>query len=321
MKIAKNTYVEIAVTKMARVAAKMYMATGAGRRFMAKYITAVQKGTGKRKQYEEQGIHVPSFLFASVSTTGGGLYADSQPQGSDAPEMTADEWRSMFEQASSLGVVMILMSGREPLTRRDVLAVAGEYPQIFFTAVIDSALMDDNAIDFCAAHPNIRPVLNVDGGNANPEDVFAPYRQVTAILKKKKIPFGASITATNQNIDLMVDHTLATEMRKNGCILISFVGYMPLAGAGNDSLKPNKAELARLDAYVERLKEEFLDIIIMQFPHDVVPMGGSHSDQRGFLSINARGKMETYPQPETMVSLDMNVRNTSLLDAIQAFDV
>src|SRR5262245_50968650 len=67
----------------------------------------------------------------------------SNPVALNSPqnELTTDEWARVFDEASSLGVVQIHLTGGEPLARPDILEIVGRaYKLGLYTNLITSGI-------------------------------------------------------------------------------------------------------------------------------------------------------------------------------------
>ena len=120
--------------------------------FMARFAAASRKASQRREENERTGLHVPSYLIASITSSCNlhcaGCYSRANHATQDCvpqQQLTTEQWGSIFRQAEELGVSFILLAGGEPLLRFDVIEVAGKQPNILFR-IFDEA--DDLGISF-----------------------------------------------------------------------------------------------------------------------------------------------------------------------------
>lgn len=76
---------------------------------------------------DNEGLEVPPFLICSISTSCNlhckGCYARSNGIASDnaadqKPSLSPEQWKAIFEEASSLGINFALLAGGEPMMRK-----------------------------------------------------------------------------------------------------------------------------------------------------------------------------------------------------------
>ena len=102
-------------------------------------------------------MEVPPFLIASIATACNlqckGCYARKNGIAADpdAPQKTTlspDQWRAVFDEATSLGINFCLLAGGEPLTRRDILEQAAAVPNLTDCVELyrqaEEAILSDN---------------------------------------------------------------------------------------------------------------------------------------------------------------------------------
>ena len=96
--------------------------------FMAKFALASRKASKKRMDLEREGLHVPGFLIASITSSCNlhcaGCYSRCNNATNDEPpveQLTSGEWLRIFREADELGVSFIMLAGGEPMIRRDII--------------------------------------------------------------------------------------------------------------------------------------------------------------------------------------------------------
>ena len=106
--------------------------------FMAKFAAASRKASKTRLKLEREGLHVPGFLIASITSSCNlhcaGCYSRCSNATNDAPpvaQLTSGEWLRIFREADELGVSFIMLAGGEPMIRRDIIEAAGATAERF----------------------------------------------------------------------------------------------------------------------------------------------------------------------------------------------
>ena len=121
---------------------------------MLKFASAGKKASKKRAEAEKAGEHIPPFLISSI-TSGcnlhcAGCYSRSNGATNDCgpkDQLTAAEWRRIFDEAQDLGVSFILLAGGEPLLRWDVINEAAAKPDILFPIFTNGTFIGDKYMD------------------------------------------------------------------------------------------------------------------------------------------------------------------------------
>lgn len=301
-----NKMMDQGITQIMTTAGRFYLNNAKGRAFLMGVLPAMAKSTARRKKQEKEGLHVPPFLIASIASqcnlhcagcyarAGGGCGTTT-----GKADMDASQWGNIFDQASKLGVAFILLAGGEPFLRRDILELAGEYPNVIFPIFTNGTMLDEDAIQFVDNHRNLIPILSIEG-NAEETDFrrgTGTHEQIEAAmaaLKKRKILFGAAITVTKENMELVTRDDFLRSLEDQGCGVTLYVEYVP-AEAGTEDLVLDESEIKMLQAICLELRKSFRKMVILSFPGDEEEMGGCLASGRGFFHINPYGDAEPCP--------------------------
>ncbi|KNZ43095.1 radical SAM/SPASM domain-containing protein [Acetobacterium bakii] len=301
-----NKMMDQGIAQIMTTARRFYLNNAKGRAFLMGILPEMVKSTTRRKLQEKEGLHVPPFLIASITSqcnlhcagcyarAGGGCGTTISKA-----NMEADQWGNIFDQASRLGVAFILLAGGEPFLRRDILELAGEYPNVIFPIFTNGTMLDEETIELLNTHRNLIPILSIEG-NARETDArrgTGTHEQIEAVmaaLKKRKILFGTSITVTKENMALVTENEFLSALEDKGCGVTLYVEYVP-AEAGTDYLVLEQAEIKQLQAICLKLRKSFRRMVILSFPGDEEEMGGCLASGRGFFHINPYGDAEPCP--------------------------
>lgn len=289
--------------------------------FFLKAATNQQKAARLRAKHSQSGIEVPPLLIISITSRCNlnctGCYSKLLHLDEGA-EISTDKFRSIFTEASSLGISIILLAGGEPLVRRDVLEVAAEFPKIIFPLFSNGLLLDDEYAMFFAKNPHIIPVISLEGSEAETdfrrgEGVYKNFHQVIYLMNARQIFWGVSVTLTSQNFASSLSEDYAKGLMNMGCKLFFFVEYVPVAEGSEDLLlsEVQKSEVQpRVDALMSALSALFI-----AFPGDEDQYEGCLAAGRGFMHINPTGKVE--PCPFAPFS-DTDLRFSTLEEALKS---
>ncbi len=294
--------------------------------FMVKFAAASRKASKVRMKYEQEGLHVPGFLIASITSSCNlhcaGCYSrcnnatvDTEP----VAQLTAEEWLRIFREADELGVSFILLAGGEPMIRRDIIEEAGKLRNIIFPIFTNGTFINDRYFRLFDECRNLIPVLSIEGGKeiTDARRGAGIYDKVTAgmdAFREKGLIFGASITVTTENIREVTSEEFIGDLLLKGCRLAIFIEFVPVTEEARH-LAPGDAEREYLTKAMETLRQNFTEAVLLSFPGDELAMGGCMAAGREFFHINSHGGAE--PCPFSPYS-DINIRETSLKEAIRS---
>lgn len=294
--------------------------------FMAKYALASKNARKLRVRAEEKGEHIPPFLIASITSQCNlhcrGCYARENNACHDKEaesQLTAQEWLSLFEEATELGIGFILLAGGEPLIRRDIIKAAGKMQNILFPVFTNGTMIDQTYIELFDKYRNLVPVLSIEGNEETTdlrrgEGIYQKLIETMDSLKKQGVLYGVSITVTKENLQESVSTEFIQNLYQKGCKVVFFIEYVPIDET-TAYLAPEEAEREYLNDNLLSLRKQYSDLVFISFPGDEKTSGGCLAAGRGFFHINAHGGAE--PCPFSPYS-DTNIKNVSLKEAINS---
>lgn len=319
-------YMSNGVEKIVKNALKASLSNPRESIFMGKYALASKKATEKRRIAEENGEHVPPFLIASITSNCNlhcaGCYSRANHACKDcAPvdQLSDEEWKKIFDEASELGVGFILLAGGEPFIRRDVISIASKTPDILFPIFTNGTMVDDQYLKLFDKHRNLVPIISIEGGE-NTTDTrrgSGVYEKINTSMKQMKdagVLFGASVTVTTENMKEVLSDAFVNEMYAKGAKAVIFVEFVPVTEEAKH-LAPGDEERDFIKRELMRLRMEHDDMVIISFPGDEKTSGGCLAAGRGFFHINSHGGAE--PCPFSPYS-DLNVKEIGLKGAMNS---
>ena len=294
--------------------------------FMAKFALSSREASRRRAEAEKSGENIPPFLIASITSSCNlhcaGCYSrqnhactDSEP----VDQLTADDWKKVFSEAGDMGISFILLAGGEPLIRRDVIESAGEFPDILFPVFTNGILFNDEYIKLFNKKRNLLPVLSIEGHQEKTDErrgsgVYERVKKAMSRIRENNLIFGASVTATAENLKEVTSAAFLYELQSSGCKAVIYVEFVPVTEESKH-LAPNDREREYLSERLSEIRREYPDIVFISFPGDEKASGGCLAAGRGFFHINSHGGAE--PCPFSPYS-DINVKNTSLHEAMNS---
>ncbi len=294
--------------------------------FMARFAAASRKASERRAENEKAGLHVPSYLIASITSSCNlhcaGCYSRANHATEDcAPkqQLTTEQWESVFEQAEELGVSFILLAGGEPLLRYDVIEAAGKHPNLLFPIFTNGTFLGQQYFRLFDRCRNLIPVISIEGDqdltdSRRGEGVYGKVMDNMEQLQKQGLLFGCSITVTTENLDEVLSDEFVRSLYGRGCKAVFYIEFVPVTDEAQH-LAPGDAERERILGGIDRLRAEHPETVFVSFPGDEKSSGGCLAAGRGFFHINSHGGAE--PCPFSPYS-DINVAQTSLREAMNS---
>lgn len=289
--------------------------------FFLKAFLQQKRMAKRRRQWEEQGTHVPPFMIASITNRCNlrckGCYNQAL-HSTTGNEMSSDKLMQVIGEASDLGISIILLAGGEPLARPEITELASQNPDVIFPLFTNGMLIDSEKIDSFSRNKNLIPIISMEGHGAETDlrRGEGVYRHLTGVFKSLKeagIFFGTSITVTRENYSLVTGDAFITELVSTGCSLFFFIEYIPVS-EGTENLVLDDNMHKNLLHLSESLRKKYSALFIV-FPGDEEMFGGCLSAGRGFVHLNPEGRLE--PCPFAPYS-DTGVKDVSLKDALQS---
>ncbi len=294
--------------------------------FLVKFSKHARKATRIRQKYSEDGQNIPVFLIASITSSCNlhctGCYSRANDACSDDEplnQLSGDDWQDIFRQARDIGISFIVLAGGEPMIRQDVIKKATEFPEILFPIFTNGTMLDDDCMKLFDDNRNLVPIISIEGDEKTTDarrgdGVYGQLLSSMGEMRKKNIIFGASLTFTKGNLQNLLSEEFINMLHDFGCKVVFFIEYVPINEQTID-LAPSDDERDLLFSQINRLREEYSDMLFMSFPGDEKTSGGCLAAGRGFFHINSHGGAE--PCPASPYS-DINVKDTSLLEALNS---
>ncbi len=294
--------------------------------FMARFAAASRKASERRVENEKEGLHVPSYLIASITSSCNlhcaGCYSRANHATEDcAPrqQLTTEQWESIFVQAEELGVSFILLAGGEPLLRYDVIEAAGKHQNLLFPIFTNGTFLGQQYFGLLDRCRNLIPVISIEGDrnltdSRRGKGVYEKITDNMERLQKQGLLFGCSITVTTENLDEVLSDEFVRSLSGRGCKAVFYIEFVPVTDEAQH-LAPGDAERERIRQGIDRLRAEHPETVFVSFPGDEKSSGGCLAAGRGFFHINSHGGAE--PCPFSPYS-DINVAETSLKEAMSS---
>jgi MoaA/NifB/PqqE/SkfB family radical SAM enzyme len=199
--------------------------------------------TVRAKFIETYGVRPPEIILVSptkfCNLNCKGCYADSTAINEKLSWPVLDHLVS--DVTNLWGSRFVAFSGGEPLAYRDqgmgVLDLAERYPNVFFMMYTNGTLIDDETAKRMAKLGNVMPAISIEGMKASTdgrrgEGVFDRIVAAMDRLRREKVLFGLSITASRSNVEeVLSDEVIDFYFNKMGAHFAWLFQYMPIGRA------------------------------------------------------------------------------------------
>jgi MoaA/NifB/PqqE/SkfB family radical SAM enzyme len=283
-----------------------------------KAIKNQRNASKRREQMLVDGLQVPPMIIYSVTKRCNlrcvGCYHHAQHR--ENTDISSSRIRTLLEEASELGISIIVLAGGEPLMRKDLLDIVSDYPEIIFPVFTNGVMIDEKIIDKFRKNRHIVPIISIEGlkeetDNRRGTGIYSMILERFQMLDEANIFYGVSITVTQENLQTVTDDMFVRELCEKGVQVMVYVEYVPVeTGTENFVLTIDQRE--KLEKRLESLRREN-NALFINFPGDEKKLGGCLAAGRGFLHISQDGSVE--PCPASPFS-DTNIKETALKDAL-----
>ncbi len=243
-----------------------------------------------------------------------GCYSRGRP---DEDEFSTEELDILFGEASSYGVLAMIITGGEPLLRGDILGLMERYRRILFVFITNGSLMTPDIARRLAASGNIVTLVSMEGFPRHTDSRRGDGTHETALrairlLRNSGACYGFAATVTGDNAHHITTDEFIDTMVGLGCIVGYFVEYIPCGEEPRYDLVMNGEQRSKFRRRVLELRGK-KPIVLVHFPDDEYGKDGRCSAAgKTSIHINSQGDVE--PCPFVNIAVD-NVRREGLVSA------
>ena len=234
--------------------------------------------------------------------------------------LTFDEIDDIIRQGKELGVYMYIYTGGEPLVRKkDLIRLCETHSDCQFLCFTNATLIDEAFAGEMLRVGNFIPAISLEGDEASTDSrrgkgTYQKVMAATALLKRKRLPFGFSCCYTSANYESISSESFYDKMIDLGGLFVWYFHYMPVGKDAVPELLPTPEQ--RVGMY-HRIRDYRTrkPIFAMDFQNDAEYVGGCIAGGRRYLHINADGDVD----PCVFIHYsDSNLRQKTLLEALQS---
>lgn len=203
----------------------------------------------------------------------------------------------ILAEARDMGILFIVFSGGEPLTRReDLFQLIRKHNDMYFMFYTNGTLISQSVADQLHNLGNAGAVISLEGFEEATDarrgkGVYQKVMDAMERLKDRGVPFGTSLTATRKNIEEITSREFFEHLHEKGVMIAWYFLFMPVGQNPDVSLMPTPEQREYLRRRGQALRSEF-PMFIADFWNDAPYVGGCIAGGRNYLHITPRGDME-----------------------------
>jgi MoaA/NifB/PqqE/SkfB family radical SAM enzyme len=237
--------------------------------------------------------------------------------------LSLDEMRSIVSQGTELGTHIYMLTGGEPLIRKDdILTLCRENPNCMFLAYTNATLVDEKFCEDMKELGNLTLAVSIEGDEKSNdlrrgEGAYAKSIEALDMLKKHGLIYGISVCYTSQNIPVVTGDEFLDLMVEKGVRFAFYFNYMPVGKNADVSLLPKPDQREFMYKWLRKVRNTKTGkpMFFMDFQDDAEYVGGCIAGGRNYFHINSEGDME----PCVFIHYsDSNIRKKTLLEGLQS---
>ena len=276
-----------------------------------------------RESAKQYGIQIPwIILFDPTSSCNlhcEGCWASEYDR---SKNLTPEDMDSLVRQGKKLGIHEYVMTGGEPLCRKDdILRLARNHSDCGFMIFTNGTLVDQKLCEDLLDCKNILLVLSIEGFREETDarrgrGVFDRVVRAMDQMRDNGLVFGTSICYTRKNAGIVAGDEFLDFLIEKGVAFSWYFHYMPVGTDASADLIPTPQQREYLYHRIREVRgfEGGKPIFLMDFQNDGEFVDGCIAGGKHYCHINANGDVE----PCVFIHYsEANIHDTSLLDCLQ----
>lgn len=277
-----------------------------------------------RKNREKYGCNIP-WLILFDPTMACNMHCIGCWSGTygHKASLTYEEMDRIVTQGKELGVHIYMLTGGEPLVRKnDILRLCREHGDCFFAVYTNSTLITEDLCQKVRDLGNLTFLVSIEGtpetndarrGKGHYDSVM----HAMDLMKKYGIIFGTSICYTRNNIEAVTCDEFLNLIASKGAHFGFYFHYMPVGNNAVPELMPTPNQRRTMIDRIRFIRSADCNIPFypMDFQNDGEFVGGCIAGGRNYFHINSNGDAE----PCVFIHFsDSNIRDKSILEILQS---
>jgi PqqA peptide cyclase len=178
-------------------------------------------------------------------------------------ELSAEDWASIFQQASEIGVLQVHLTGGEPLVRSDLteLVRAARSAHLYVNLITSGVALDAGRLDALIEAGLDHIQLSFQDTEEELANEFAGARshalklRVAGILRERRIAFTMNLVVHRRNLDRIEEMIAFAEGSGAQRLEIAHVQYYGWALRNRDALLPSREQVQHSIRTVETARD------------------------------------------------------------------
>lgn len=277
----------------------------------------------EKKMAEKYNCNVPwTILFDPTSACNMACTGCWAAEYGHTLALSYEDMDKIITQGKELGVYMYLLTGGEPLTRKqDILKLAEKHNDCYFHIFTNTTLIDEPFCREVVRLGNISFAPSIEGSKESTdsrrgEGCYDKVLSALDLLKKYGIVYAVSICYTHANYKEVTSDEFINMLIEKGAKIAWYFHYMPVgADASPDLLlRPEEREYVYNRVRYIRSEESPFPIFTIDFQNDGEYVGGCIAGGRNYCHINSNGDVE----PCVFIHYSQaNIKDQDLLDCLR----
>lgn len=227
---------------------------------------------------------------------------------------------SICRQGKSLGSYFFILSGGEPLVRKDdIIRLCETHQDAYFFAFTNGTLVDEALCRDLLRVGNMAVAFSIEGDEeaTDMRRGKGTYRKVLAamdLMREHRLLFGYSTCYHRYNTESVGSDEFVDEMIARGCRFVWNFTYIPVGKDADVSLLATPGQREYMYRRVREIRNS-KPIFALDFWNDGEFCSGCIAGGKSYLHINANGDAE----PCAFIHYsNVNIKKASLLDALRS---
>jgi len=253
------------------------------------------KGSPRDNFRKKYGYSPPTFLLISPTMRCNLNCIGCSTRKYNTKDIPLPVLYKVFNEAREMGIHFVVTLGGEPFIRPEFFDVCKKFKDIFFQVYTNGTLINERMAKKIAKLGNIAPMFSIEGFEKETDErrgkgVFKKIMNAMELLRKHRVVYGFSATATKKNYKTIVSDEFINFMIKKGCVMGWYFMYIPIGDKPDISLMPTPEQRM----YVNKRTKEIRDtkpLFLGDFWGDGPFVGGCLAG-RQYIHINNDGNIE-----------------------------
>lgn len=236
--------------------------------------------------------------------------------------LTCEELDNIITQGKELGIYFYMMTGGEPLVRKDdIIKLCEKHNDCAFHCYTNGTLVDEAFCQEMKRVGNLSLSISLEGFEdtndfRRGDGVYQKVLQTMDLLHENGLIFGNSICYTSKNMESVTSDEFYDLLIEHGSRFAWYFHLMPVGMDATPELMPTKEQREYIYHRIREVRapEGGKEIFVMDFQNDGEFVGGCIAGGRNYCHINPKGDVE----PCVFIHYSgANIREKSLLECLK----